>query len=238
MQKRSAFRTKVVLPVTLFLKNGTQKQAAHTLDLTSDSARIGGLYLPVKPGEIVEVQRGATRGKFFVFWVGAPGTMMAGQIGTRMLTAGKSIWSVDLPGDRPDRVLDVRRLRSGVPLVHCAGTAEEARQMQATAYVRAEGYPHPIFAQVLEISESCAILETTAAVPVDTSVTLKMSVGLHAFELRGIVQVSDPDWGMGIQFPVVPADIREKLIQAKLILQRPTLAIAEPKPVASTTVYW
>ena len=55
MQKRSAFRTKVVLPVTLFLKNGTQKQAAHTLDVTSDSARIGGLYLPVKPGEIVLV---------------------------------------------------------------------------------------------------------------------------------------------------------------------------------------
>jgi len=53
MQNRIVFRTRVVLPVTLILKNGSQKQVAHTLDVTSDSARIGGLYLPVKPGETI-----------------------------------------------------------------------------------------------------------------------------------------------------------------------------------------
>ncbi|HYX53693.1 MAG TPA: hypothetical protein VE783_09595 [Candidatus Limnocylindrales bacterium] len=239
MQKRSSFRTKVVLPLTLILKNGTQKQAAHTLDLTSDSARIGGLYLPVTPGETIELQRGAARAKFFVFWVGAPGTMMAGQIGTKTLLAGRSIWGVELPEDRPDLVRDVRTLRSGLPLVQSAGDEAQIRQMQATASIRAEGYGHTVFAQVLELSPTCAIVETTAVLPTDTSVVVKLNLGHQSFEVAGVVQVSDPDWGMGIQFQSLSTYTQEKIAQARKALQEPGLVVAEHKPkVADRGLYW
>jgi hypothetical protein len=239
MQKRSSFRTKVVLPLTLILKNGKQKQAAHTLDLTSDSARIGGLYLPVTPGETIELQRGAARAKFFVFWVGAPGTMMAGQIGTKTLLAGRSIWGVELPEDRPDLVRDVRTLRSGLPLVQSAGDEAQIRQMQATASIRAEGYGHTVFAQVLELSPTCAIVETTAVLPTDTSVVVKLNLGHQSFEVAGVVQVSDPDWGMGIQFQSLSTYTQEKIAQARKALQEPGLVVAEHKPkVADRGLYW
>jgi hypothetical protein len=239
MKKRSSFRTKVVLPVTLILKNGTQKQAAHTLDVTSDSARIGGLYLPVTPGETIELQRGAARAKFFVFWVGAPGTMMAGQIGTKTLMAGRSIWGVELPEDRPDLVRNLQMLRSSLPLVQSAGEEAQVRQMQATASIRSEAHGHTVFAQVLELSQTCAIVETTAVLPVDTEVIVKLSLGYQSFEVAGVVQVSDPDWGMGVQFHSVPSHTQEKIAQARKALQDPGLLIAEPKPkIAERGLYW
>ena len=242
MQNRIVFRTRVVLPVTLIVKNGSQKQVAHTLDVTSDSARIGGLYLPVKPGETIEVQRGISRAKFFVFWVGAPGSMMAGQIGTRTVLDVKSICGVELPPDKPDPIRDVQRLRSGLPLVQCAGSDAQMREMQATASIRADGFGHTVFAQVLELSPACVIVETTAVLPVSTQVVVKLNLGHQSFEVPGTVQVSDPDWGMGVQFHSLSFSTQEKITQARKALEQtgqPNLMVAEHKPkVADRGLYW
>jgi hypothetical protein len=165
--------------------------------------------------------------------------MLAGQIGTRTLMDGKSIWGIELPPDRPDPIRDVQRLRSGLPLVHRAGAEDHVRQMQATASIRADGYGHTVFAQVLELSATCAIVETTAVLPVDTTVTVKLNLGHQSFEVAGVVQVSDPDWGMGVQFHSLSYQTQEKINQARKALQQPGLVIAEYKPkVSESGLYW
>ena len=82
MSARRVLRTKAVLPVTVFRNHGTQRQVAHTLDATENSARLGAIHISIEPGEIIEIQRGASRAKFQVFWVGAPGGLLAGGRGT------------------------------------------------------------------------------------------------------------------------------------------------------------
>ena len=146
---------------------------------------------------------------------------------------------MDLPEDRPDLVRNLNMLRSNLPLVQCAGEEAHIRQMQATASIRADGYGHTVFAQVLELSLTCAIVETTAVLPLDTSVVVKLSLGQQSFEVAGMVQVSDPDWGMGIQFHALSSYTQERIAQARKALHEPGLVLAEPKPeVADRGLYW
>ena len=126
MSTRSARRMKVVLPVTVIRNDRPEKQLAHTLDITSDSARLGGLYIPVEPGELIDIQRGVLRAKFYVFWVGAPNTMLAGQAGIRGLIP-KSIWGVELPPDSPDQTVNTQDVRTGLPLVRAAHANTDRR---------------------------------------------------------------------------------------------------------------
>ena len=127
MSSRGTFRRKVVLPVTVVRHNGQEKQLAHTLDMTENSARLGGLSTQLEVGEIIEVQRGAARGKFQVFWMGAPGSAMAGQAGVRSLSRDKSIWGVHLPPDESDAHVNVHQVRNPMPPVQTSQLPGEKR---------------------------------------------------------------------------------------------------------------
>src|SRR5689334_14374861 len=111
MSHRGKLRRKLVLPVTVIRGDGEQKQLAHTLDVTEISARLGGLNMQLEPGEIIEIQRGARKAKFHVYWMGAPGTEQEGQAGVRGIDTSKCIWSVHLPPDEPDISVDAFHLR-------------------------------------------------------------------------------------------------------------------------------
>src|SRR5689334_11680459 len=112
MSSRTTLRRKMVLPVTLIRNDGQEKQLAHTLDLTSTSARLGGLLSLLEPGEVVEIQRGPVKARFQVVWMGAPGSAMSGQAGVRSLEPHKSIWNVNLPADETDLAMDVASVRN------------------------------------------------------------------------------------------------------------------------------
>jgi hypothetical protein len=101
----------MVLPVTIIRDNG-EKQLAHTLDVTEISARLGGLNVALQPGELIEIQRGAVKAKFYVYWSGEPGTDLEGQAGVRGMDPNKSIWSTQFPADEPDLSVDPIYLRS------------------------------------------------------------------------------------------------------------------------------
>src|ERR1051326_4689171 len=117
MSSRTVLRRKVVLAVTIIRRNGQEKILAHTLDLTENSARLGGLATPLEPGEIIEMQRGEERAKFQVFWMGAPGSAMNGQAGVRSLEPCRPFWGINVPLDEPDKPVDTARVRSEVSAV-------------------------------------------------------------------------------------------------------------------------
>lgn len=105
MGKRYDPRAQVRLPVTV---SGTDaegnpfKQTAYACDVSRRGARVEGIGCLRGPGETVEVQHNDQKARFFVVWVGLPGTVEDGHIGIRLLERNKSIWPLHLPKPRTD----------------------------------------------------------------------------------------------------------------------------------------
>jgi hypothetical protein len=238
MSPRSTLRIKVVLPVTVSRDGGRQKQVALTLDATSNSARLASLQLPIEPGEIIELQRNTMRAKFKVFWVGAPGSLLTGQAGVRALDGTRSIWGLDFPQDQPDMRCDPRELRSGLPMARSLQTAPtetpvRRQEIKGGASVRANGYSHAIYAQILDISESGVQLKTPSLLPPGTEVYVLLNLAGFVVEVPGVVRASDLQSGMHIGFSKMSACTQEKLFMAIRSLQEPEL-IVDPKPAATS----
>jgi PilZ domain len=234
MSTRTALRMKVVLPVTIIRNDRPEKQLAHTLDVTSDSARLGGLYLPVEPGELIDLQRGAMRAKFYVFWVGAPNTMLAGQAGIRGL-APKSIWGVELPEDRPDQTVNTKEIRTGLPLVRAAHTSTDRRWQtrhacQGGAVIRAVGLHHPLYAQVSDVSAGGVYLETPSPLPPNTVLHVRMNIEGITMEMPAKVKTTEPSLGMGICFEKPSRENSDKLAMALQYLQIRTNHSPDSRP--------
>ncbi|MBZ5530461.1 MAG: PilZ domain-containing protein [Acidobacteriia bacterium] len=225
MATRSSLRRRVVLPVTIIRNDGTQRQLAHTLDVTSDSARLAGLYLDIEPGEVIEILRGTARTKFRVFWVGAASTPLAGQIGTQCIVPGKNIWGVALPPDEPDNLNNPEQFRTSDPVVHSVHDADERRghsrlECNAGASIQAPGIKHPIYARITDISEGGVYVTTATVLPQNTSVRLQMNIEGFLVEMPGVVKSSDAAIGMGIGFLNVAQEKQKKLALAIQGLKR------------------
>jgi hypothetical protein len=224
MSVRSALRRRVVLPVTVF--HNPDKQLAHTLDATSNSARLAGLQLPLEPGAVIEIQRNASRAKFQVFWVGAPNTLLSGQAGVRSLPGSKTIWTADFPHDEPDLRCETQLLRSGLPLVLTTHTSPVERpavqqEFKGGASIRATGYSHAIYAQIVEISQIGALLMTPFVLPVSTELYVLLNLQGFVVEVPGVVRASDAKSGMQIGFLKMSQLAQEKLAMALRLLQPP-----------------
>jgi PilZ domain-containing protein len=219
MAARSTLRRKVVLPVTIIRNDGEQRQLAHTLDITSNSARMAGLQLQVEPGEVIEVQRGALRAKFQVFWVGATGTPLEGQIGTQCIVAGKNIWGIALPPDEPDNLNDPEQFRSSIKLVRSVNDSEEKREhsrldCSAGVSIQVANSKQPLYARITDISEGGVYVTTTAVLPVSTTVYMRMNIEGFLVEMPGVVRSSDSMIGMGISFQQATQEKHQKLALA------------------------
>jgi PilZ domain len=226
MSTRRALRRKAVLPVNIIRGNGEQKQIAHTLDVTENSARLGGLYIPIEPGEMIEIQRGLRRAKFQIFWVGKPATALSGQAGASRVTPGKSFWGPDFPSDEVDFALDAEQRRSDLSLIRLPGERVMDRRRHprvdccGTASVVAPGCNYPVYTEVSDISEDGAYLRTTATFPVNTELHVKLDIaGIH-LEIPAVVRTSDALVGMGIAFQKTTPCDRDALCLATRSLRQ------------------
>jgi hypothetical protein len=214
---RSSLRRKMVLPVTVLRHNGQEKQLAHTLDLTEVSARLGGLNSLLEPGEIIEIQRGAVKAKFQVFWMGAPGSAMEGQAGVRSIEPNKNIWAISLPADETDTALQARALRRASSETRVEGrSATEKRwhtrfECSGGASVRAEGSGFPVHGQVKDIAQGGVYVETITPLTVNTEIYVKMNLEGIAIESAGVVRTSYPMVGMGISFQNISPENQERV---------------------------
>lgn len=79
----------------------------HTLDISLSGTRIGGMSLiPLKSGDVIELQRKHLRAKFRVTWVGEPDSKKTGHIGLEVVNAPAEFWGLELPHDG-ERTLSV-----------------------------------------------------------------------------------------------------------------------------------
>jgi hypothetical protein len=93
-------RTKMVLPLRVWLdeqkSDASELHLAHTLDISPVGGRVGGLRIPVEPGQIIMLQHGQQKSQFRVVWSKelAPAEFHAG---VECLDSGQKIWDLDLP---------------------------------------------------------------------------------------------------------------------------------------------
>jgi hypothetical protein len=213
---RNSLRRKMVLPVTVVRRGGQEEQLAHTLDLTETSARLGGLHSLLEPGEVIEIRRGTIRAKFQVFWMGTPGSAMAGQAGVRSMELATNMWGINLPLEA-DTAKSPELLRKDSFLSRTEGRpATEKRwhtrfECSGGASVRAEGPGYPIHGQVKDIAQGGAYIETLTPITVNTEVFIKMNVEGVAIESPGVVRTSYPMVGMGISFQNMSPENQEKM---------------------------
>jgi hypothetical protein len=87
----------MVVPVRVRLAGAKSPQSllAHTLDATESGARLAGIPLDFKVGEIIEVQHRRERALFRVIWVRAMEASAEKQMGIECVEPDKNIWGMD-----------------------------------------------------------------------------------------------------------------------------------------------
>lgn len=122
MSDRREQRMNLELPVKVSGMDANGKlfeQEAGTLDVTTTGARLSGIVHPLNRGGVVSVQRGRSKARFRVMWIGEEGGMDEGQIGIQLIDGGKLIWGQVIPrifGDK-FRLLDRKESsRSAFPM--------------------------------------------------------------------------------------------------------------------------
>lgn len=217
MSSRRTLRRKIVLPVTVTRHGGQEKQLAHTLDLTENSARLGGLASQLKPGEIIELHRGALKARFQVVWMGEPGGAMAGQAGVRSLEPNKIIWKVDLPADEADCSVPISDLRNSKPPVRKQAEFPGEKRWhprfdcEGSVAVTSHECTFSINGEVKDISCGGLYAEVNTPLPVGSEVSMKICIEGLYFECAGVVRTSYPLLGMGISFQNLSPASNQKL---------------------------
>lgn len=114
--ERKEERVRIELPVRLYrAARGPKLQLAHTVDISNSGARIAGLEEPLEPGEIVKIECGNREAPFRVVWIGAQGTVSAGQVGLECLAADAGLWKLDLRQLEDDKpLLRARAVQRGL----------------------------------------------------------------------------------------------------------------------------
>jgi PilZ domain len=122
MGNRYEPRAQVRLSVTVYgidADGNPFRQTANVCDVSRRGARLSGIGCLRGPGETIEVEYGGKKAKFFVVWVGLPGTEDDSHIGIRLLERNKCIWKLELPkpnnddfepqGKEPEAVWDLEK---------------------------------------------------------------------------------------------------------------------------------
>jgi len=89
----------MVLPLRVWLDeqnpDSAAPQLAHTVDISPEGGRLGGLRFLVRPGQAILIQRGQQKAQFRVVWAKqmGPGEIQAG---VESLDSDKKVWGVEL----------------------------------------------------------------------------------------------------------------------------------------------
>jgi len=201
MGNRRDRRIQTLLPVRVYGTDAEGKpfvRLAHTVDVSFSGARVGGIHVPLKPGDMVGVQRGPDKARFRVVWVGKMGTRNAGELGLLSLEPQKRIWGFPVPaGGRDDYE----------PKASIAERRSHFRfDCDLGFEIRTDPEAPPMLVRCTDISRGGCYLETWSPLPVGTSLYLTAKLPSGAVRGTGQVRTLDPAFGMGIAFTQVESN--------------------------------
>lgn len=261
MGRRQQKRYRIALPVTVFGRdsNGNPfSQSATTVEISRGGVRLSGLRCLGARGDPVQVKYKGQRGHYRVAWIGQPGTPWDGLAGLEGMAGAKFLFAEHLPAGSAagaeadtyvapeaapppavadhaavDRRQEQRRQqpeRRRHPRFHCAGTVR----------LWEHGNDMDIAGRVNEISLCGCYVEMMSPLRVGTGLRMELAVNNHIIRLEGIVRVSQPSCGMGVEFiqiaPVETEKLRRVVAELSGAATAASPQAAEPPPAAVDSI--
>lgn len=199
--KRRQKRVRAALPVRTWFSAEDGKPILHaacTLDVTPTGARLTGMRAQTETGAILTVERGRSKARFRIIWVGGIGTPSEGHLGIECLDAGKWNWDVQLPagsaedGDFEPVRLDEDERRKPPPRYSCKGTVD-LRRDAANA--------DPMSGHLRDINQLGCFVRVSPPPSLNTHLRLVLvTVEGVRVRARGVVHRVDGASGVFIQF--------------------------------------
>ncbi len=203
MGNRRKLRLKMVLPVRIWGTDVDGKpfsQLAHTLDLTSSGARVGGMRVLLNSRDIVWLQCRHRKAQFRVVWTGRPGGSREHQVGIECVETMRNIWGLELEGES-----ESDQYEAPAPVGEHRGGQEHRRHVRypvsgrievRNPYASSGGFS----AQIGDVSAGGCYIQTSTPWPIASPVRLTLHIGKTEMVMRGIVRTHHPDVGMGVEF--------------------------------------
>ncbi len=192
----------MVLPVRIWGSDAGGKpfsQLAHTLDITSSGARVGGLRVLLNPHEVIWLQCRHRKAQFRVIWTGRPGGAREHQVGIECIEEMHNIWGLELEDGTEADVYEAPESSDE------SGGKEHRRHIRYPVTGRVEvRNPYAtsggFSAQLGDISQGGCYIQTARPWPIASPVRLGLHVEKMEIVMRGVVRTHHPDVGMGIEF--------------------------------------
>jgi hypothetical protein len=211
--KRRQKRVRAALPVRTWVSGEGGKsvlQSACTLDVTATGARLTGMRVDTQTGAVLTVERGRSKARFRIIWVGESGTPNEGHLGIECLDAGKWSWDIQLPANQgedasfePVRVREEDR-RKPPPRYTCKGTVDLQRETAGTDSVTGH---------LRDINQLGCFVRVSPAPSLSTRLHLLLRVEAIQLRARGIVHRVDGASGVFIQFTEIHREDKAVLHQ-------------------------
>lgn len=209
--KRRQKRVRIALPVRAWISDENGKatlQTACTLDITPTGARLTGIRASAETGAVLTVERGRSKARFRIVWVGEPGTPHEGHLGIDCLDAGKWSWDVQLPAESGDDEsfepvrLGVDERRKPPPRYPCRGTVELQRETANADSMRGH---------LRDINQLGCFVRVSPSPTLHTRLQLRVTAHEVTLRARGVVHRVEPASGVFIQFTEIHREDKRAL---------------------------
>jgi hypothetical protein len=209
MGNRRKLRLKMVLPVRIWgtdIDGKPFSQLAHTLDITSSGARVGGMRALLNSRDVVWLQCRHRKAQFRVVWTGRPGGSREHQVGIECIEQLRNIWGLELEGEG-----ESDQYEAPEPVGDSRGGKEHRRHIRypvsgrvdvRNPYASSGGFS----AQIGDVSAGGCYIQTGSPWPIASPVRLALHIGKVEIVMRGTVRTHHPDVGMGVEFTEPQSD--------------------------------
>lgn len=206
----------MVLPLRIWGMEASGKPfsaLAHTLDITRDGVRLGGVRNSLNAGDIIGIQYRHNKGRFRIVWVGDVSTPQATQLGLQVVEHGRDFWGLEGPEfqAQDEYVPQARPVAAPAPrsvgrMYPVEGTVEVRNQAGKMTYV----------AQVTQIGQRGAYIQAHTPYPVGAQIQVRINISNHEITSTAVVRVSQPAKGMNVEF-LQPASVDDAVRLKSLI---------------------
>src|SRR6266496_2252149 len=186
---RTADRVPSVVPVRLYGMDTSGKPfniMVRTIDVSPNGARLNGVELALRVGDIVGLQYGVEKARCRVVWIGEAGDRIA-QLGIAMLQPSARFWGIGFD-TKPDTWGGERKLSAPIT------TPQKEERRQSRRYscnigteLSTEASEGTTWGHCTDLSAGGCYIETRAPLPPGAQLRVRFRTDVTAFQAECVV---------------------------------------------------
>lgn len=209
-------RITAVLPVRIFGMDALGRPfnaVVHTLNISRTGALLANVDAQLNIGDIIGIQKGLSKAKFRVQWIGQKDTPAQGQLGVACTEPNKVIWELEelTPTSRDHEAERAKNRNSAHQERKGERRASPRHPCDIGVQISADSSSVKLWSRCTDISENGCYLESRSPMVVGSTFILTMFLEPDQLVVPAIVRTSFPGMGMGVQFQFDTDEKKEKL---------------------------